>query len=76
MVRSIKELIMNGVNFCELRKKEKKALKANWDAQMRENVETGSNMETELESCKLHKCCHPFAVSTFFEVECSQQSRH
>jgi hypothetical protein len=36
MVRRTRELSMKGVNFCELRKNEKKALKANCDAQMRE----------------------------------------
>lgn len=40
-VRSTREFIMKNVNFCELRKKEKSALKANWDAQMSEYVETG-----------------------------------
>jgi hypothetical protein len=36
MVRSTKELIMKGVSLRELRKKENKALKPNWDAQTRE----------------------------------------
>lgn len=41
MVRITKELTIQGVNFCALRQKEKKALKANWDAQISEKVETG-----------------------------------
>ena len=41
IVRRTRELTIKGVNFCELRKKEKKALKANCDAQMREKVDTG-----------------------------------
>jgi len=40
-VRRTRELIIKGVNFCELRRKEKKALKVNWDAQIRANVDTG-----------------------------------
>lgn len=36
IVRRTKEFIMKGVNFCELKKKENKALKANWEAQMSE----------------------------------------
>ena len=40
-MRRIRELVIKKVNFCELRKKEKRALKPNWDAQMREKVETG-----------------------------------
>lgn len=41
MVRRTRELTIKGVNFCELRQTEKKALKANCDAQMSEKVETG-----------------------------------
>ncbi|KAM1688960.1 hypothetical protein ACFX2K_036768 [Malus domestica] len=41
MVRRTRELTIKGVNFCELRQNEKKALKANCDAQMSEKVETG-----------------------------------
>lgn len=40
-VRSTAELRIKGVNFCELRKKEKKAVKPNWDAWMRVKVDTG-----------------------------------
>ena len=40
-VRRNKELTIKGVNFCELRKYEKKAVKANCEAKMREKVETG-----------------------------------
>lgn len=36
MVRRKRELNIKGVNFCELKKKENKALKANWVAQRRE----------------------------------------
>lgn len=36
IVNRTKEFTMKGVNFWELRKKEKKALKANWVAQRRE----------------------------------------
>ena len=41
-VRRTKELTMKGVNFWELKKYEKRALKPNWLAQMREYVETGT----------------------------------
>lgn len=41
MVRRIKELIIKGVNFCELKMNEKKALKTNWEAQISEKVDTG-----------------------------------
>jgi hypothetical protein len=34
-------LITNGVSFWELRIKEKRAVKPNWEAQMSEKVETG-----------------------------------
>lgn len=40
MTRTI-ELMINGVNFWELRKKEKRAVNPNWEAQMSEKVETG-----------------------------------
>ena len=36
-----RELIIKGVNFWELRKKEKKAVKPTWDAKMIDKVETG-----------------------------------
>ena len=41
MVRRTRELIIKGVNFCEFRRREKKALKVNWDAQISEKVDTG-----------------------------------
>lgn len=41
MVRRNKELIMNGVNFCEFRKYEKKVVKVSCDVKMREKVEIG-----------------------------------
>ena len=36
MVRRTRELSIKGVNFCELKKNEKMALKANWVAHSRE----------------------------------------
>ena len=36
MVRRTRELSIKGVNFCELKKNEKRALKANWVAHSRE----------------------------------------
>ena len=41
VVRSNIELIMKGVNFCELRKRQKMALKPTWVEVMREKVEAG-----------------------------------
>ena len=40
MVRRTRELIIKGVNFCEFIRKEKKALKVNWDAQISAKVDT------------------------------------
>ena len=41
VVRRTRELIMKGVSFWELRKKEKRVLKPHWLANMREKVEPG-----------------------------------
>lgn len=41
MVGRTRELIIKGVNFCEFIRKEKKALKVNWDVQISSKVDTG-----------------------------------
>lgn len=47
-LRRTRELAMNGVNFCPLRKYENKALKASWLAQINEYVETGRNLSPKV----------------------------
>lgn len=42
MVRRTREFTIKGVNFSELRKKEKTALKTNPDEEIREEVDAGS----------------------------------